>query len=129
MAKQAAISKAETEVVKIVWRLGKATVRAVYEEFPEKRRPAFSTVQTYLSRLEKKGYLRVRMEGRSKLYQTRARPSRVVQESVEEFLNRLFDGEAMSLVRHLIDERGLSRAEYEELRTLLDTWEAAEDES
>jgi len=129
MGKRAAISRAETEVARIVWSLGKATVREVYESFPAKRRPAFSTIQTYLSRLEKKGYLRVRMEGRTKLYRTRARPSRVVQESVEEFLNRLFDGEAMSLVRHLIDERGLTKAEYEELRQHLDTWEAAADES
>jgi len=129
MGKRAAISKAETEVARIVWSLGKAKVREVHEAFPEKRRPAFSTVQTYLSRLEKKGYLRVRMEGRTKFYRTRARPNRVVQDSVEEFLNRLFDGETMSFVKHLIDERGLTRSEYEELRQLLDTWEATEDES
>ena len=129
MSKRPALSKAETEVARIVWNLGKATVREVYEAFPEKRRPGFTTVQTYLSRLEKKGYLRVRMEKRTKVYGTRARPSRVVRESVEEFLNRLFDGETMSLVKHLIDERGLTRAEYEELRQLLDTWDGTQDES
>ena len=126
MGKRAAISKAETEVARIVWDLGKATVREVYEAIPEKRRPAFTTVQTYLSRLEKKGYLWVKIEGRAKHYRTRARPNQVVRETVEEFLNRLFDGQAVSLVRHLIDERGLTKAEYEELRQLIDNWEATD---
>ena len=59
------LAKSELEVAQIVWRLGKATVREVYEALPENRNLDFKTVQTYLRRLEAKGYVRCAL-GRTK---------------------------------------------------------------
>ena len=51
-------SKAELEVARIVWQLGGATVRQVFESLPSDRKVEYKTVQTFLRRLESKGYLK-----------------------------------------------------------------------
>ena len=61
-------AKSELEVARIVWKLGGATVRQVLESLPKDRGLDFKTVQTYLRRLEAKGYVRTRRQGRSKVY-------------------------------------------------------------
>jgi BlaI family penicillinase repressor len=117
------LSKAELEIARIVWEAGGATVREVYESLPPERELDFKTVQTYLRRLEGKGYFRTRLRGKSKFYTPRVKASRVIAETVEDFLNRLFDGEALPLFQHLIQDRGLTDEEMSELRQLLDRLE------
>ncbi len=129
MARRPALSKAELEVARIVWRLGSATVREVFEAFPDHRQVEFKTVQTYLRRLEAKKYLRTRRQGRSKVYRPRVRPSQVVRETVDDFMNRLFDGDTLPLLHHLIHDRGISGEEIEQLREMLDQLEVEENES
>ena len=129
MAQRPALSKAELEVARIVWRLGTATVREVFEAFPDHRRVEFKTVQTYLRRLEAKRYLQTRRQGRSKVYRPRVRPSQVIRETVDDFMNRLFDGDALPLLHHLIHDRGISDDEIGQLREMLNQLEAEDDES
>ena len=85
MSKRPPVAKSELEVAQIVWQLGEASVRQVLESLPAERRLDFKTVQTYLRRLEAKGYLRSRSEGRAKVYVPRVPPrsgcSRVDQRS------------------------------------------------
>jgi len=120
MGKRPALSKGELEVANIVWELGEATVRQVHESLPQDRDIDFVTVQTYLRRLEAKGYLRTTMQGRSKVYRQKVKPQTVIRETVSDFVSRLFNGESLSLMRHLIEERGISDDEIDELRQLLD---------
>lgn len=120
MPKRPPLAKSELEVARIVWDLGGATVRQVLEALPQQRKLDFKTVQTYLRRLKAKGYLRTRRQGRSNLYVPCVRRDRVVREVVEDFMDRLFDGEALPLFQHLIDERGLTDEELEQLQKTLD---------
>src|SRR5262249_45734726 len=113
------LSKSEMEVARIVWDLGGATVRQVHELLSKERRVDFKTVQTYLRRLEWKGYLRARVQGKSKVYSPRVAPTRVIRQAVEDFVGRLFAGETLPLFQHLIRERGLSGDEILKLRNLL----------
>ncbi len=62
------LSRGEMEVARIVWELRHATVRQVLDALPADREIDFTTVQTYLRRLEEKGYLNVRLEGRTRIY-------------------------------------------------------------
>ncbi len=124
MKKRQAASKAELQIARIVWDLGSATVRQVFERVDASRDLDFKTVQTYLRRLEAKGYLRTRQEGRSKVYSPKVRPGQVIRETVDDFLQRLFDGATLPLVQHLIHERDISPEEIQELREMLDRWEA-----
>jgi predicted transcriptional regulator len=120
MPKLPGLAKSEQEIVRIVWDQGQATVREVYDALPPERRPDFKTVQTYLRRLKAKGYLRTRREGRSDVYRPRIRPQTVVSEVIEDFVSRLFGGDAFPLVLHLVNDRGLKADEVEKLRELLD---------
>lgn len=120
MGERPGLSKGEMEVARVLWELGKATVREVHEAFPAERRMDFTTVQTYLRRLETKGYVRATLEGRTRIYSPRVRPQTVIRETLDDLVERLFGGETLPLVRHLIEERGISDADLAELRKILD---------
>ena len=117
------LSKAELEIARIVWELKDAGVRQVFEALPAGRDIDFTTVQTYLRRLEEKGYLNVRLEGRNRMYSPKVRPQTVIRETVGEMVDLLFDGEAMPLMKHLVEERKFSANEIDQLRKLLDRLE------
>ena len=119
MAKRPALAKSELEVAQIVWRLGKATVREVFEAMPRQRGLDFKTVQTYLRRLEAKGYVQTRREGRNNVYSSRIRPSQVVRQLVDDFVNRIFGGQPFPLVQQLLEQQGLTDEEIDRLQDLL----------
>ena len=129
MARRPALSKAEMEVVRIVWNLGEATVRQALDAFPAQRNIDFTTVQTYLRRLETKGYLRAKRQGRALVYRPCVRPDDVIRETVGDLVNRLFDGQAVPLLHHLIRDRSIRKEDIEELREMIDQWEREQDES
>ncbi len=129
MARRPALSKAEMEVVRIVWNLGEATVRQALDAFPTQRNIDFTTVQTYLRRLETKGYLRAKRQGRALVYRPRVRPDDVIRDTVGDLVNRLFDGQAVPLLHHLIRDRSIGKEEIQELREMIDQWESEQDES
>lgn len=126
MAKRPALAKSELEIARIVWGLGEATVRQVADALPGERKLDFWTVQTYLRRLAAKGYLRTRRQGRNNVYSPSPSvpPRKVVHEVVDDLVSRLFDGEALPLFQHLINERGLSDREVDELQKTLDQMKA-----
>ena len=123
-----ALSKSEMEVARLLWQLGSATVREVHEAFPDDREIDFTTVQTYLRRLESKGYARAKLSGRIKVYTPKVKARTVIRETVNEFVDRLFGGESLSLMRHLIEERGIEHADLAQLRELIDRLEEQADE-
>ncbi|MEN0109472.1 MAG: BlaI/MecI/CopY family transcriptional regulator [Planctomycetota bacterium] len=119
MAKRPSLSKSESRVARALWDLGEATARQVVDALPEEHRRDFSTIQTYLSRLEAKGYVDSRLEGRTKVFTPTVKPTQVIRETVDELVNRLFGGRSMSLMKHLIDEGHVSADELHELRQLI----------
>jgi predicted transcriptional regulator len=123
MPKRSALPKSELEVARIVWDLGQATVRQVFLALGAERRLDFKTVQTYLRRLEAKGYLRSRHRGRAKVYVPRVRPTEVVREVLDQMVDRLFGGETIPLFQHLLHDRGLTDDEIRKLRAMLDELE------
>jgi predicted transcriptional regulator len=119
MTDRPALSRAEMEVARIVWTLREASVRQVLDNLPETRDINYKTVQTFLRRLEAKGYLISRREGRSLIYTADARPKQVIRDTVKNFINNLFNGQPLPLVEHLIREQGLSQEEFEQLKEML----------
>lgn len=120
MGKRPPLAKSELEVARIIWKLREATVRQVLEELPSGRELDFWTVQTYLRRLETKGYIRKRREGRNNVYSSKVRPRTVIREVIDDMVERLFDGDAIPMFQQLIEDRGLSDAEVEQLQQTLD---------
>jgi BlaI family penicillinase repressor len=111
------------EVARVLWELGSATVRKVHEAFPAGREMEFAVVQTYLRRLEAKGYVHGHLEGRTRVYRSKVKAKTVIRDTIDDMLERLFAGETWPLVRHLIEDRPISDDDLAELRTLLDRLE------
>ena len=120
MANRPDLAKSELEVAQILWKLGKATVRQVFEQIPKERNLDFKTVQTYLRRLESKGYAQTRREGRNNVYIPRVRSGQVVRRLVDDFVNRIFGGQPLPLVQQLLEQRELNDEELDRLQDLLE---------
>jgi BlaI family transcriptional regulator, penicillinase repressor len=127
MTERSALSKGEMEVARVLWQLGRGTVRQVHEAFPAERKIDFATVQTYLRRLETKGYVAGQMSGRTKVYSPKVKPRKVIGQTIDDLIDRLFGGETLPLMRHLIEDRGISEKELAELRELIDRMERHDD--
>jgi len=127
MPPRPSLSKAELEIARIVWNLKNAGVRQVFEALPAGRDIDFTTVQTYLRRLEDKGYLNAWLEGRNRVYSPKVRPQTVIRETVGEMVDLLFGGETMPLMKHLVEERKFSADEIDQIRQLLDQLEGGRD--
>ena len=110
----------ELAIMKVVWRLGHATVREVYEALRARRTIAYTTVMTMMNILETKGYLKKDKQDRAYRYRP-ARPERtVISSMVREFVNRVFDGAPRPLLLHLVKDSRLSDREREELLRLIE---------
>jgi BlaI family penicillinase repressor len=123
MTSRPSISKGELEVARVLWELKEASVRAVHEAFPAARQIDFTTVQTYLRRLETKGYVVARLEGRTRIYSPKVQSDKVIGETVDDLIERLFGGETLPLMRHLIEDRGMSEQDLAALRQLIERME------
>jgi BlaI family transcriptional regulator, penicillinase repressor len=113
------LSKSEIDVVRVLWEIGPAGVREIHEKLAGSRDIDFTTVQTYLRRLEAKGYATSKINGRTKIYSAKTKPGTVIRETVNDLVDRLFGGQTMPLLRHLLEERGLNAKEVQELKELL----------
>ncbi len=127
MTERPALSKGEMEVARLLWDLGSATVREVHAAFPLGREIDFTTVQTYLRRLEQKGYARAKLEGRTRVYSPRVKPRTVIRETLNDLIDRLFGGETLPLMRHLVEEGKITAGDLAELRAMIDRMESEED--
>jgi predicted transcriptional regulator len=114
----------ELEIMKIVWPLGRATVRDVYDALRGRRTIAYTTVQTMMNILETKGHLKKTPGEKAQLYVPVRRQQAVVRSLVREFVDRVFDGSARPLLVHLLKEQGLTDRERRALQKLLDTEDA-----
>ena len=123
MVDRPTLARSELEVAQLVWELGKATVREVLDAMPTERKLDFKTVQTYLRRLEDKGYLASEQVGRAKVYRAKVRPRTVVRELVGDFMQRVFHGDPIPFVQNIIQEQGMSNEDIARLRKLLEEME------
>lgn len=97
----------ELAIMKVVWRLERASVREVYEALRKERPIAYTTVMTMMNVLEDKKYLDKKSNGRAHIY-TPTRPRhQVIGAMVRDFVDRVFDGASGSLLLHLAKDTRL----------------------
>lgn len=107
----------EMRVMKAVWRHGRATVHDVRDTLSAKGASlAYTTVLTTLRTLEEKGLVGHDVKGRSHVYFPTVAESAMARSVLQDVLHRLFDGSKVRLVHALLDDRELSRSEFEALR-------------
>ncbi len=105
----------ELEIMKVVWELGSATVRGVYEVLLGRRKIAYTTVMTMMNILEGKGYLKKKAVERAYVYQAARPKSQVIKAMLQDFVNRVFDGSAEPLLVQLVKDRHLSQKDLEKI--------------
>ena len=109
------LTEQELEIMKVVWDLGQATVRDVYEVLLERRRIAYTTVMTMMKILESKGHLKKTEGERAHVYQPSRPKQQVIRGMVREFVNRVFNGSAEPLLMHLVEDEGLTEKDLAEI--------------
>ena len=114
------VSGAESEVLRVLWELGRASVQAVCDALPPTRDISYATVQTMLRRLEKKGYVSRETVSKAHVFYPRIPRERVLGQEVGSFVRRLFGGDPLPLMLHLARTEGLEQKDIDRLRKLID---------
>ncbi len=118
--RQPPLSPSETEILRLLWKLNEATVQQVWQHLPARRKVTYATVQTLLRRLEKKRYVRHRAEGKAHVFCPAVARDHVIKRSVNDFLERLFGGDAIPLVQHLAEHGRIDAEDLERLKKLIE---------
>ena len=119
------LSKAEWEVIQVLWDRGALPARDIYQALPEGHGWAYPTVKTLLSRLVQKGALAVDRVGNSFLYKPVYPRESLTGGEVKSFLRRVLGGSVGAFLSRFIRDSDLSTQEIERLRRLLDEKEQA----
>ncbi len=120
------ISRFELQLLEKLWAMGPSAVREIQESLPEKDRPAYTTVQTMIYRLEEKGAVRrVKKIGNAHVFEATVSRKAVHRRLIGDLLS-LFGGSAAPVVSHLIETGKLTLADVKDLERRLATMEKAE---
>jgi predicted transcriptional regulator len=113
------LSDLQIDVVRELWSRGEASTAEVAEALAVRRGLAHTTVATLLSRLEKRGVVAQRRDGRNLLYRARVSEDEVRRSMVAELVSTLFRGDSAALVAHLVTESELAPGDVARARALL----------
>ena len=120
-----ALSETQMEIMAVVWEEGEATLGDVWKALSEKREVARNTIQTLLTRLVDKGWLKYRAEGKIFHYRATVARESSLKAVVRRMVSTAFQGSTENLMMALLDGQKLSPEEAERIREMIDR--AAED--
>ena len=115
------LSRLELQVMEALWNGGASAIREIQERFPEEGRPAYTTVQTTVYRLEAKGAVkRTRKIGNAHLFEAVVSRQAAQRRLIDELLS-LFGGRMQPVMTHLVQTGKLSLEDVQEAERLLRT--------
>jgi len=109
----------QLRIMKVLWARGEATVAEVHQALDGGRELAYTTVATMLRKMETRGLVRHRVEGRSFMYEALVAEEAVSRGMADHLLDRLFEGSLANMVRHLLSTREVSREELSKIEQLI----------
>jgi len=113
------LTKLELQIMEALWIQGKASIREIQETFPEKGRPAYTTIQTTVYRLEmKKAVRRVKKVGNFHIFEPTVSRNAAQRKLIDDLL-ALFGGRTQPVVAHLIESGKLTLEDVKEAEKLL----------
>lgn len=119
MAKKHQLAELQLAIMQVLWQRNEATVAEVRQSLAPDRDLAHTTVGTMLSKMEEKGHVRHRNDGRVNVYRPAIRQDQVSQTMVSDLAERLFGGNIKQMVCHLLDDGELTAEDLAELRKLI----------
>ena len=113
------LTKLELQIMEELWTRGQASIREIQEAFPEKNRPAYTTIQTTVYRLEgKKALHRVKKVGNFHIFAAAISRAAAQRKLIDDLL-ALFGGRTQPVMAHLIESGKLTLAEVKEAERTL----------
>ena len=109
----AGLTKLELQIMQVIWRRGASSVAEVQDGLEQTL--AYTTVQTMLNILERKGKLTRRLKGRAYIYSAAETESRALSHAVRDLVDRMFGGSTEELVMSLVKSRQLDAEKLAEL--------------
>ena len=109
----------QLRIMKILWERREATVGEVHEGLADGKNLAYTTIATMLRKMEAKGLVTHRAEGRSFVYLPKVAEADVSRSMADHLVDRLFAGSLTEAVTHLLKTREVSRAELAALEKLI----------
>lgn len=113
------LGRLELQIMNVVWDRGKATVHDVKNAL-SRRKPAYSTILTMMRKLEVKGYLEHKVDGRTYVYRPLISQQAVRQGVLGDLVERLFEGSTSLLLTSLVEQNRISENELREIRKLIE---------
>jgi predicted transcriptional regulator len=111
--KKAGLTKLELRIMQVIWRCGASTVSAVQAEIDPPL--AYTTVQTMLNILERKGKLKRQLQGRAYVYSAKVTEGKALGQGVRDLVDRMFGGSSEELVMSLLKNRQIDAKRLAEL--------------
>ena len=113
------LTKFEIEIMDALWQLGSASIREIHEALPAKKRPAYTTVQTMVRRLEEKGAVaQIKKIGNALIFAPAITQQAAHRRLIDELLS-IFGGSARPLMAHLAEAGKLTLSDIREIEQML----------
>ena len=118
MTEDIVLSDLQLDLMRVLWRAGELNVADATAALGD-RDLAHTTVATLLTRLEKRGVVAARREGRLLLYRPLVSEAQVKRSMVSSLIAQVFRGDPKALLAHLVSEREVAPGDLEQVRALL----------
>jgi BlaI family transcriptional regulator, penicillinase repressor len=109
----------QLKIMKVLWERGEAPVAEVHDTLSAETELAYTTIATMLRKMEARGLLQHRVEGRTFIYGAAVAEEAVTRSMAEDLLERVFEGSLADMVAHLLNRREISPDELAELERLI----------
>jgi predicted transcriptional regulator len=119
MTKTTHLGELQLAIMQVLWDLGEATVTDVHQALVEERGLAPTTIATMLKKMEDKGVVAHRAEGRRFIYRPTVSRDQVKRGMVSDLTERLFGGDPVALVAHLLSRSEIRAEELSELERMI----------
>lgn len=121
------LPNSELELMMILWKRKEPMTRVeIEEQLPKERKLSKTTVLSFLARLEEKGFVRIKKQGRSNCYIPVVEEQEYLEQAGSTMLKKLYDNSVKKFVASLYDGKELSGVQIRELRAYLDSLEKGE---
>ncbi|WP_397364597.1 BlaI/MecI/CopY family transcriptional regulator [Olleya sp. R77988] len=101
------LTKAEEDIMQVLWQLEKANVKQIIEEFPEPK-PAYNTVSTIVRILESKGFVDYEKQGKGHIYYPILKKQDYSNQSINKLVDNYFQGSFKSMVSFFVKKNDIS---------------------
>jgi BlaI family penicillinase repressor len=114
-------------IMRVLWEVPEASAAEVHRALWDERGLAPTTIATMLVKMERKGVVVHRAEGRRYLYQPVVSEAEVTRSMVGQLAERLFEGDVPALVSHLLSEHEIDHGELADLKAMIESMEQGSD--